>query len=209
MIILGGDVIVFGVQTRAARAAVILAALGLVGLAGCGTTPQNPQERAASRSAAPSTTPSASAPAPERRPVAASGGACKLLSYQLVADATGADFDVAAAGKHDKSSTCVLQVYGHEYPDLALTITPTKADAKAFKESVAPDGAAEVGKLGKAAYRVVGNPEDKAGPSAEVGWLADGKILTLRYTYESGVSAQQAAQMSGSLVTLAKKIKTG
>lgn len=194
-------------QTGAARAAVVLAAVGLVGLAGCGTTPQNQEERAATRSASPTPSASASKPAVERRPVAESGGACKLLSYQLVADATGVDFDVAAAGKHDKSSTCVLQVYGHEYPDLTLTITSTKADAKAFGESVVPDGAAEVGKLGKAAYRVVGNPEGKAGPYAEVGWLADGSILTLRYTHESGVSAQQAAQMSGSLVTLARKIK--
>lgn len=198
----------FGAQTG--RAAVgVLAVAGLLGLAACGATPQTTAERSTSPSR--SASPSAEAPskaAEERIPVAEAGGVCKLLSYETAARGTGVEFDVAAAGKHQKSSTCVLQVYGHAYPDLTLTVSPTKADTKHFYDNAAPDGAKRVDKLGEAAYRALIGQKGKAGPAAEVGWLADGSILTLRHTHESGVSADQARVTASKLVTLARQVQS-
>ena len=174
--------------------------------AGCGTTPQLDSERRATSS--PSAVADRARPSPSdtRTPVANAGGVCELLSYQLVAETTGVDFDVAAAGPDGTS--CALQVLGHEYPDLRLTSAATKADAESFAETI-PDGAAEVGDLGDAAYRVVLGGEDGSGPRAEVGWLSQGKIYILRYSFEPGASEGQAEQMSHNLVTLARRLRTG
>lgn len=132
---------------------------------------------------------------------------CKLLSYEIAERATGVEFDIAAAGKHQKASTCVLQVYGHAYPDLTLTVSATDADAKHFYDNAAPDGAKRVDKLGEAAYQALIGAKGKAGPAAEVGWLADDSIVTLRHTHEAGVSDDQARVTASKLVTLARQVQ--
>lgn len=180
----------------------VLVAL-LLAVAGCGTTPENSAGNSPSGTSA-SAAPTARA-SDTRVPVANAGGLCKLLSYPKVDGALEVIFDVAAAGKDGDS--CVLQVYGHAYPDLTLTSTKTKLDAKGFSAEFAPDGAKSVKGLGKAAYQVAKDPSGKAGPSAEVGWLVKGKIYLLRYTFEKGSSPGQAAEMTTKLVTLAKQLK--
>lgn len=184
---------------------VVIAATATLAVVGCGATPQTgvaqsppPGSPLAGSSAEPSARPSNA-----RRPVAAAGGVCKLLSYEVVVATTKVDFDTSAAGRN----ACALQVYGHAYPSLTLAASATKAGAKTFQTAVPPDGAAEVEGLGKAAYRVVGRPADRTGPSAEVGWLTDGKIYILRYVFERGASGGQAAQMSIRLISLAKRIR--
>lgn len=178
---------------------------GVLLAAGCGTSPDPGAQRSPS-SAAPLTSsgaePSAD-PSESRRPVAAAGGVCKLLSYQLVARSIGVEFDTAAGGRN----ACALQVYGHPYPSLTLAVSTTKADVKTFQEAVPPDGATRVSGLGKAAYRVAAKPSRRAGPSAEAGWLLDSKIYILRYTFERGVAQGQAGRMASRLVTLGKQIK--
>ncbi|HEX6074468.1 MAG TPA: hypothetical protein VFZ32_04280 [Micromonosporaceae bacterium] len=184
---------------------VVLAAAVALAAAGCGTTPQTGVAESPT-SAPPSISSGAepsAGPSRARRPVAAAGGVCKLLSYGLVAASTRVDFDTAAAGRN----ACALQVYGHAYPSLTLAVSATKADAKTFQKAVPPDGAPEVDGLGEAAYRAIGRTAGRAGPSAEVGWLNDGKIYILRYVFERGASRGQAGQMSARLVGLAKRIK--
>jgi hypothetical protein len=181
-------------------------AIVLAFLSGCGTTPQATPSpsKPASNSAPPSAVPKAGS-SDTRRPVAAAGGLCKLLNYQQVADATGIDFDFAAAGK----SACALQVQGHDHPDLTLGAGGTKVKSDQFFSAFAPDGAEKVSGLGKAAYRAVGDPKGKAGPTAEVGWLSGGKFYLLTYTFEPGAAKGQAGEMAVKLVTLAKGLKTG
>jgi hypothetical protein len=178
-------------------------AVVLAALSGCGTTPQSDPSPSAS-SAAASSSPKAE-PSDTRRPIAAAGGLCKLLSYQQVDEATKVEFDYAAAGK----SACALQVQGHDHPDLTLGASATKVKSDKFFSAFAPDGAKKVSGLGKAAYRAVGDATSKAGPTAEVGWLAGGKFYLLTYTFEPGASKGQAGQMATRLVTLAKGLKTG
>lgn len=179
-----------------------LVAVVTLAMAGCGTSPQI---GVAEPSASPSVSdaqPSAGATRP-KRPVAAAGGVCRLLSYELVSATIKVDFDTAAATR----GACALQVYGHAYPSLTLAVSTTKAGAKTFQEAVPPDGAAKVDGLGKAAYRVVGRSAGRAGPSAEVGWLTDSRIYIFRYTFERGAAPGQASLMTVRLVGLAKRLK--
>jgi hypothetical protein len=183
-----------------------LAAAMALAVAGCGTSPEIGVAESPT-SPSPSVVSDAEPPAGPsraRRPVAAAGGVCRLLSYELVVANTGADFDTAAA----RRGACALQVYGHGYPSLTLAVSDTKADAKTFQEAVPPDGAAEVDGLGKAAYRVASRSAGRAGPSAEVGWLTGGKIYIFRYTFERGAAPGQASRMTVRLVGLAKRLKT-
>lgn len=180
-----------------------LVAVVTLAMAGCGTSPEiGVAESPASPSVSSDAGPSAGATR-ARRPVPAAGGVCRLLSYELVSATLRVDFDTAAATR----GACALQVYGHAYPSLTLAVSTTKAGAKTFQDAVPPDGAAKVDGLGKAAYRVVGRSAGRAGPSAEVGWLTDGRIYILRYTFERGAAPGQASQMTVRLVGLAKRLK--
>ncbi|MGH3731049.1 MAG: hypothetical protein ACRDTU_20195 [Micromonosporaceae bacterium] len=187
------------------RAMLGVAAATAIALAGCGTTPQAPKADSSGGASREAGRPNAEAnPEDDRKPVADAGGMCKLLSYQVVADATDVEFDHAASA----DGACALQVLGHQHPDLTLAASDTEVKPKEFGETFAPDGAAEVGELGQAAYRTVGRPEGKAGPVAEVGWLVDKKVYLLRYTFEKGATSGQAKQMGRKLVGLAKVLKT-
>ncbi len=187
-----------GVDVGARRVAVIL--LGVLALAGCGPT--------RGRAAQPSTpaTPQDAIPSMGNPPPAASaGGACKLLDYASVARATGTRFNVAAAGDSGPADSCVLQLLDSRYPDLTLSVVPSKADAYVYARTVRPKGATRVSGLGDTGYSRTLPPVGAAGPAVEVGWLSDdGRIMSLRYTCALG--GTPAAGLTSGLVALAKRV---
>ncbi len=193
----------------AVRGGVVAASLVLsLGMTGC-TQPAPSGGAQSSAPASPTASPASPSPSPEdsRSPAASEGGACKRLDYDKVESTIGVSFDVAVAGKEGKTRSCVLQVTGHEFPDLTLTTSPTKAGPKVFRDTVAPSGGKEVSGLGEAAYRVVRGGKAGAGPTAQVGWLTGDWIVMLRHTYEPEVSKAQARQKTPRLVKLARQIQ--
>src|SRR5947207_5288759 len=120
----------------------------------------------------------AAPPSPTREPAESAGGACLLLSYDEVAGAVGVDFAISAASSSGDTYTCVLRQVADPLPDLALSVSPTLADAGVFTKSVVPKGAATVTDLGKAGYsRTLPGSATGAGPGAEVGWLSGDQRL--------------------------------
>lgn len=157
-----------------------------------------------------SPTPKQSAgPDPVTRPPAkAAGGACKLLDYSQVKTAVGTDFHVAVSRARGDTQTCVLQVLNTAYPDLILTLAPTRADPKVFQSAVVPKGAQAVPQLGKAAYSTVVAPTNAAGAAVEVGWLGSGgRIVTIRYTHQTGTKSEAAGKKTSAVVALARKLE--
>jgi hypothetical protein len=143
-------------------------------------------------------------------PAAAAGGACRLLDYAVVAQTLGATFDVAAASQSGSSVSCVLQTRTASYPDLELTVAPTKADVKAFRTAVMPKGAATVPGLGRIGYSAAAPPLDAAGPGVEVSWLTgNGKLLLLRYRLAGDAAPELATAATPKLVQLALQLDTG
>lgn len=140
---------------------------------------------------------------------ASSGGACRLLDFAVIAKHTGARFDVAAASVRGNTHTCVVRAERTVLPELILTVTKTSIDKSTFTLDVLPDGAKKVTKLGQAAYRRTLAKDSKAGPAAEVGWLAtDGRLATLRWTCPRGTDKATADAMAGKLISLAKTVDT-
>lgn len=177
------------------RARLCLIGAGLLLLAGCA-------EEAAPQSTAP-------APKVVRLPASAAGGACQLLEYPAVEQTIGTLFEVAAASRHGKTDTCVLRGEAEPRPELALSVTPTTADASIFADEVVPSGGKSVKGLGKAAYRATAAPTKSAGSSVEIGWLAgNGRLFSLRFTFPTGQDQDQADALAPKLVNLAKKIDT-
>jgi len=167
---------------------------GLVMLSGCGGEDPAPQSLG---------------PAPKvvRLPASAAGGACQLLDYPVIAQVIGTQFDVSAASRHGRTDTCVLRAEAAARPELALSVTPTTADADIFADEVVPSGGKSVKGLGKAAYRstVAGN----SGIVVEIGWLTgDKRLVSLRYTFPAGQDRAAADAATTKLVALAKKIDT-
>ncbi|MFD2764694.1 hypothetical protein [Micromonospora eburnea] len=151
----------------------------------------------------------AAAPSPVEVAAASSGGACRLLDFAVIAKHTGARFDVAASVERGDTHTCVLRAGAALLPELILSVTETSIDTSGFTKDVLPTGAKKVTKLGKAAYRHHLPKAGKAGPVAEVGWLAtDGRLATLRWTCPDGAQAAEAEEMTGKLVNLAKLVDT-
>ncbi|HEX7743769.1 MAG TPA: hypothetical protein VF462_00705 [Micromonosporaceae bacterium] len=178
------------------RGRVWLAGAGLLALGGCNgqaTEPVAPPE-----------------PSPLVLPVepaAAAGGACRLLDFAVIAQTTGARFTVAVATRHANTQTCVLQAGSSSRPDLALSVTPTTADAEVFADAMVPKGAQRVKALGKAAYRITTSPGQDHGPGVEVGWLSgDRRLIYLRYTFTAGQNPPAAEAFAPKLVALAKKV---
>lgn len=142
-------------------------------------------------------------------PASAAGGACQLLDYPVIEEATGVRFDVAASGTHSGSHTCVIRSEAAERPELALAVskTKTRVDAAVFKEEVAPGGGKNVSGLGKAAYRATLAPGKDHGAGVEVGWLTgDGRLISLRYVLPSGEDRAAADEFAAKVVALAKRI---
>ncbi|MEU8261173.1 hypothetical protein AB0C02_11215 [Micromonospora sp. NPDC048999] len=149
------------------------------------------------------------APVPVEVAAASSGGACRLLDFGVIAEHTGARFDVAAAVERGDTHTCVLRAEAALLPELTLSITDTSIDASGFTQDVQPRGATKVNKLGKIAYRQHLPKSGKVGPVAEVGWLAtEGRLATLRWTCPHGADTAEAEKMAGKLVNLAKVVDT-
>lgn len=141
-------------------------------------------------------------------PAAEAGGACRLIDYDVIDEALGVRFDVAASGKQGKTITCVVRSSEKSLPDLVFTVSPTTADTALFGSEVVPDGARTVKSLGKAAYRSTAKAAKGRGPAVEVGWLAkDKKLVTLRFTTAAGTPSIAAGWRGDGLVTLAKKIE--
>jgi hypothetical protein len=173
--------------------ALVLAA----GSAACGRAAANPNE------------PAKPSPVATRWPAATEGGACQLLDYDVVEQATGTAFDVAAAADRDAAFTCVLQQRGATLPDLTLTVVSTKVTAAVYRSAVVPAKSAAVPGLGLAGYRLVTPPQDGAGTAVEVGWLAgNGRMLMLRYRLSQAGAAEVTA-LTDAVTALAKKIDTG
>ena len=174
---------------------VVPAVLAVFALAGCG--PENDPASAAD------------VPLPELQvPAAAAGGACILLDYPQIEEHIGVRFDVAASDQTDDTSTCVVQTEDETLPDLTFSVVAsTTADAKMFLGELRPKGAKTLTGLGKAAYRAVEPAAGDAGPAVELGWLtADRQIMTLRFAFGPGGSAEEAADMGGRLVNLAQAL---
>ncbi|MEE6263001.1 hypothetical protein [Plantactinospora sonchi] len=177
------------------RGRLCLIGAGLLLLAGCGDDP----------------TPQSSLPAPEvvRLPAASAGGACQLVDYPTIEEVIGTRFDVSAASRHGKTDTCVLRGEDADQPELALSVSPTTADAAIFADEVVPSGGKTVKGLGKAAYRAEVKAARNSGPSLEVGWLTgDKRLVNLRYTFPDGEAQAGGDDFADKLVALAKKIDT-
>jgi hypothetical protein len=148
-----------------------------------------------------------------RRPAAAAGGACRLLTFEAVERTLGTAFDVAAAsGPAGATQTCVLQKIGATAPDLLLSVTPARGvTAKTYRESYVPSGGAALSAPGEAAYRRVVRGGTSGGPRVEVGWLSrSGRVLTLAYTLARQDDATHTAQLVEQLVALGERVdRTG
>jgi hypothetical protein len=144
---------------------------------------------------------------PRRYPAAAAGGACLLLDWDSIAGATGVRFDVAGASRKDDTYSCVVTQGDAAYPDLALSVTPTKADEVIFAASISPSGSTTVKGLGKVAYVARSAAGGGHGPRWEVGWLSDNqRLMVLRFTFAKGAPTADADAMKAKIITLAKQI---
>lgn len=144
------------------------------------------------------------APVSQVRPASLAGGACLLIEFETVSEALGDRYSVAASAKKDKTNTCVVRTEQAAVPEVALSVTPTKADVAVFKDIVKPKGSTEVAGLGRRGYQLVSPAKAGAGPVVEVGWLTgDARLLFLRLTLPAGGDAAAAAPK---LVELAKEI---
>jgi hypothetical protein len=144
------------------------------------------------------------APTPQLRPAALEGGACQLIVFEKVSRALGQSYTIAAAAKKDKTNTCVVRTEQAAGPEVALSVTPTKADPAVFKDVVKPKGSTSVAGVGKMAYQLVSPAKGGVGPVVEIGWLSgDARLLFLRLTLPAGADGAAAAPK---LVALAKEI---
>jgi hypothetical protein len=140
-------------------------------------------------------------------PAGAAGGACQLLDYGVVTDATGTRFDTAGAAQADETYTCALTQQANQFPDLILAVTASHADVVIFTATVTPSGSAPVDGLGQIAYQIKRAGAQATGPQAEVGWLSgNARIMLLRYTFPAKTADERADAMLPKLVNLAKTV---
>lgn len=138
---------------------------------------------------------------------ASSGGACRLLDFDVIEEHAGIRFDVAAASKKGDSHTCVVRAEAATLPELTLTVTETSIDRAGFTADVMPKKAAKVSGLGEQGYRRTSAAKGDQGPVAEVGWLAgEGRLATLRYTSPPGTEKATVEDLAEALVVLAKQL---
>jgi len=176
--------------------AIVLGVALLLSTAGCGASAAG--SPAAARSAAATSSPLAAE---------AAGGACYLLNFEQVSAALGVTFEVSAASNVGETYTCVLRQVSAALPDLALSVSPTLADAKLFGTTVMPKGATVLPDLGKTGYSRTAAATADAGPGAEVGWLSGNqRLMALRYRSAPATSDAQLAGLLPKLVALARKV---
>lgn len=173
-----------------------LAALGMLLLGGC------------AEPAKPVAVPAPASPAVEA-PASSAGGACRLLDFAVINEATGNQFNVAAATRRGHTHTCVVRTTDTPTPDLVLAVSDVEFDLVTFKSDLVPKSSHPVSGLGKAAYQVTTAAKGKQGATAEVGWLTkDGVVSSLRYTLPAGEDPATVEALVPKLVELAKKIKS-
>lgn len=140
-------------------------------------------------------------------PAAEAGGACKLLNYGVIQQHVRVEFGIAASAQSEATYTCLLQPRGSTFPDLALSVTATASDDKAFATVHVPNGSTDVSGLGKKAYSAVIAEAGSAGPGVEVGWLSVSKrLMVLRLRMEPGAQPATAAGAGPGLIELAKAV---
>ncbi|MER7415659.1 hypothetical protein ABT346_02535 [Micromonospora peucetia] len=150
-------------------------------------------------------------PAPVAADVAAasSGGACRLLDFDVIEQHAGFRFDVAAASETGDSHTCVVRAGRAALPELTLTVTETSIDVATFTADVVPEKAAKVSGLGQRAYQRTTSAKGALGPVEEVGWLAaGGRLATLRYATPPDADKAAAESLTTTLIALAKQLDT-
>lgn len=196
------------------RSALVAFVLGvaLVSSAGCSGLPDRKSTVSAGSTGARATggkpSPSTS-PHLAPLPVVEVGGACELLTYEMIRDKIGVEFEVAAAAQKGGTLTCVVQRRGTEYPDLTLSVTGTTADQKFLGTALVPKGATTVAGLGSAAYSLPTPAAGAAGPGSEIGWLsANQRLLVLRFRQATTGTVEEAAALTPRLVELAKAVDT-
>jgi len=142
-------------------------------------------------------------------PAATAGGVCELLDMPTIAKVTGTRFIISATSKHRKTRTCVMQTGTASRPDLALSVTPTSADAQIFADEMRPQGAKTVKGLGKSAYWRTLAAGKGYGAGVEVGWLSRSKrLMCLRYQFAKGQDTEAAEALAPKLVALAKSVES-
>jgi hypothetical protein len=147
-------------------------------------------------------------PSQTRWPAAMAGGSCQLLDYDVITATIGMTFDVAASSQSGATYTCVLEQVGSSLPDLALSVTPTRATVSIFATTVAPKGSTALSGLGKQGYSAAVPAAGGTGPGVEVGWLsASQRLVVLRLATAGGTTAAQVAPLRPKMVALAKQIE--
>lgn len=142
-------------------------------------------------------------------PAGASGAACGLLDYGVVARDLGVTFDTAGGAHVADTYSCVLTRAGHDFPNLSLTLSSTTADDLIFTISVAPSGSTAVKGLGRAAYMLQLPASSGHGPAIEYGWLsARPRLGTVRFTFQAGATGADLTAMTSKLLTLAKRVES-
>jgi hypothetical protein len=143
-------------------------------------------------------------PAPQVRPAALAGGACLLIKFETLERLLGQHYTIAASAKNATTNTCVVRTEEAAVPEVAVSVTPSKADVAVFNDVVKPKGSTAVAGVGRAAYQQVTAAKAPNGPLLEIGWLTgDARLLFLRWTLAPGADATAAAPK---LVELAKAL---
>jgi hypothetical protein len=143
-------------------------------------------------------------PAPQVRPASLAGGACLLIDFGTLERILGEHYTIAASAKNTTTNTCVVRTESAPVPEIALSVTPTQADAAVFAAVVKPKGAAAVAGLGKTGYQTTTPAKPPAGPLLEVGWLTgNARLLFLRWTMSAG---SDPATAGPKLIELAKEL---
>ncbi len=143
-------------------------------------------------------------PTPQVRPAALAGGACLLIKFETLERVLGQHYTIAASAKKDTTNTCVVRTEEAAVPEVALSVTPSKADVAVFTDVVKPKGSTAVAGVGRAAYQQISAAKAPNGPLLEIGWLTgDARLLFLRWTLAPGADASTAAPH---LVDLAKEL---
>ena len=143
-------------------------------------------------------------PAPHVRPAALAGGACRLIEFETLDKLLGQHYSIAASAKKDTTNTCVVRTETAPVPEVAVSVTPSKADVAVFNDVVKPKGATAVAGVGRIAYQLVTPGKAPNGPLLEIGWLTgDSRLLFLRWTLPAGADSVAAVPK---LIALAKEL---
>ncbi|WP_051367547.1 hypothetical protein [Hamadaea tsunoensis] len=144
------------------------------------------------------------APEPPVRPAALAGGACQLVDFATFDKVLGDHYTVAAAAKNNKTNTCVVRTEQAAYPEVSVSVTPSKVDTSVFGDVVKPKAAKAVAGVGRSAYLLTTAAKGDLGPILEVGWLTgDARLFIVHWTLPAGADPAAAEPK---VVALAKEL---